>query len=41
MLDFLNGFLKKMRDSGKLAELQKKWLNVEFKNLPEHVTPDF
>jgi polar amino acid transport system substrate-binding protein len=41
MLDFLNGFLKKMRDSGKLAQLQKKWLNVEFKNLPEHVEPDF
>jgi polar amino acid transport system substrate-binding protein len=41
MLNFLNGFLKKMRDSGKLAELQRKWLKVEFKNLPEHVEPTF
>jgi polar amino acid transport system substrate-binding protein len=41
MLNFLNGFLKKMRDSGKLAELQRKWLKVEFKNLPEHVEPIF
>lgn len=40
-LDFLNGFIRKMRDSGKLAELQKKWLGVEFKNLPEHVDPTF
>ena len=41
MLDLLNGFIRKMRDSGKLAELQQKWLSVEFKNLPEHVDPEF
>lgn len=41
MLDFLNSFIRKMRDSGKLAQLQKKWLGVEFKNLPEHVEPTF
>jgi polar amino acid transport system substrate-binding protein len=41
MLDFLNGFIKKTRDSGKLAELQKKWLGVDFKDLPEHVAPTF
>jgi polar amino acid transport system substrate-binding protein len=41
MLDFLNDFLRKMRDSGKLAELQRKWLKVDFKNLPEHVEPQF
>ena len=41
MLDILNGFIRKMRDSGKLAELQKKWLGVEFKNLPERVDPEF
>ena len=41
MLDYLNGFLKRMRDSGKLAELQQKWLKVTFKDLPEHVEPTF
>jgi polar amino acid transport system substrate-binding protein len=41
MLDYLNGFLKKMRESGKLAELQQKWLKVTFKDLPEHVEPTF
>jgi polar amino acid transport system substrate-binding protein len=41
MLDYLNAFLRKMRTSGKLEELQKKWLNVSFKNLPEHVEPNF
>ena len=40
MLDFLNAFLIKMHDSGKLAELQRKWLKVDFKNLPEHVEPN-
>jgi len=41
MLDYLNAFLKKMRDSGKLVELQQKWLKVTFKDLPEHVEPSF
>jgi polar amino acid transport system substrate-binding protein len=41
MLDYLNGFLKKMRESGKLAELQQKWLKVTFKDLPERVEPTF
>jgi len=41
MLDFLNGFIKKVRDNGKLAELQTKWLGVSFKDLPEHVEPNF
>jgi len=41
MLDFLNGFLKKVRDNGKLAELQQKWLKVTFKDLPEKVEPTF
>jgi polar amino acid transport system substrate-binding protein len=41
MLDFLNAFVKKVRDNGKLAELQQKWLKVSFKDLPEHVEPSF
>ena len=41
MLDYLNAFLKKMRSSGKLAELQQKWLKVTFKDLPESVEPNF
>lgn len=41
MLDYLNAFLKKVRANGKLEELQQKWLKVTFKNLPEHVEPNF
>jgi polar amino acid transport system substrate-binding protein len=41
MLDFLNGFLQKVRANGKLAELQQKWLKVTFKDLPEKVDPTF
>ena len=41
MLDYLNGFLKKVRANGKLEELQQKWLKVTFKNLPERVEPNF
>jgi polar amino acid transport system substrate-binding protein len=41
MLDFLNGFLQKVRANGKLAELQQKWLKVTFKDLPEKVEPTF
>jgi polar amino acid transport system substrate-binding protein len=41
MLDFLNGFLMKVRANGKLAELQQKWLKVTFKDLPEKVEPTF
>lgn len=41
MLDYLNTFLRKVRANGKLEELQQKWLKVTFKNLPEHVEPNF
>lgn len=41
MLDYLNNFLKKVRANGKLEELQNKWLKTSFKNLPEHVEPNF
>lgn len=41
MLDYLNNFLRKVRANGKLEEVQKKWLKTSFKNLPEHVEPNF
>jgi len=41
MLDYLNNFLRTVRANGKLEELQKKWLKTSFKNLPEHVEPNF
>ncbi|HLX28397.1 MAG TPA: transporter substrate-binding domain-containing protein [Casimicrobiaceae bacterium] len=41
MLDYLNGFLREVRANGKLQELQQKWLKVSFKDLPEHVEPNF
>jgi polar amino acid transport system substrate-binding protein len=41
MLDYLNNFLRKVRANGKLEELQNKWLKTSFKNLPEHVEPNF
>jgi polar amino acid transport system substrate-binding protein len=41
MLDYLNSFLRKVRANGKLEELQNKWLKTSFKNLPEHVEPNF
>ena len=41
MLDYLNNFLRKVKANGKLEELQQKWLKTSFKNLPEHVEPNF
>jgi polar amino acid transport system substrate-binding protein len=34
LLSYLSGFVNHLRDSGKLAELQKKWLGQSFDNLP-------
>lgn len=34
LLDYLSGFVNHLRDTGKLAELQKKWLGQSFDNLP-------
>ena len=34
LLEYLSGFVNHLRDTGKLAELQKKWLGQAFDNLP-------
>ncbi|WP_251977779.1 transporter substrate-binding domain-containing protein [Salinicola avicenniae] len=34
LLDYMNGFLDEMRESGKLAELQEKWFGEAFPDLP-------
>ncbi|WP_238541034.1 transporter substrate-binding domain-containing protein [Pseudomonas sp. GM60] len=34
LLDYLSGFVNHLRDTGKLAELQKKWLGQSFDDLP-------
>jgi polar amino acid transport system substrate-binding protein len=34
LLDYLSGFVNHLRETGKLAELQKKWLGQSFDNLP-------
>lgn len=34
LLDYLSGFVNHLRDTGKLAELQKKWLGQAFDDLP-------
>ncbi len=35
LLKFLDGFVLHLKESGKLAELQKKWFGQEFKGLPD------
>jgi polar amino acid transport system substrate-binding protein len=35
LLQFLNGFVLHMKETGKLTELQKKWFGQEFKGLPD------
>lgn len=35
LLEFINGFILKLRESGKLAELQKKWFGQDFPDLPK------
>ncbi|UOM34070.1 transporter substrate-binding domain-containing protein [Acuticoccus sp. I52.16.1] len=34
LLDFINGFILEMKESGKLAELQEKWFGQAFPDLP-------
>ena len=34
LLEYLSGFVNHLRDTGKLAELQEKWLGQAFDNLP-------
>lgn len=35
VLQYLTGFMKHLRDSGKLAELQQKWFGMTFPDLPQ------
>ena len=41
LLDFLNGFLAKEKETGRFAELQKKWFGEAFPNLPKTWDPEF
>ena len=41
LLDFLNGFIAKEKESGRFAELQKKWFGQAFPDLPVSFEPEF
>ena len=41
LLDFLNGFIAKQKETGHFAELQKKWFGEAFPNLPVQFEPEF
>jgi polar amino acid transport system substrate-binding protein len=41
LLTFLNGFIAKQKESGRFAELQKKWFGESFPNLPVKWDPEF
>jgi polar amino acid transport system substrate-binding protein len=41
LLDFLNGFIAKMKETGKFAELQTKWFGEAFPDLPVSFEPEF
>jgi polar amino acid transport system substrate-binding protein len=41
LLNFLNGFIAKQKESGRFAELQKKWFGEAFTNLPVKWDPEF
>jgi polar amino acid transport system substrate-binding protein len=41
LLAFLNGFIAKEKESGRFAELQKKWFGEAFPNLPVVFEPEF
>jgi polar amino acid transport system substrate-binding protein len=41
LLDFLNGFIAKQKETGRFAELQKKWFGEAFPNLPVSFEPEF
>src|SRR5271167_99220 len=40
LLAFLNGFIAKEKESGRFAELQKKWFGQDFPNLPVAFEPE-
>jgi polar amino acid transport system substrate-binding protein len=41
LLDFLNAFIAKQKETGRFAELQKKWFGEAFPNLPVQFEPEF
>src|ERR1700744_6281160 len=41
LLEFLNGFIAKEKESGRFAELQKKWFGQSFADLPVSFEPEF
>ena len=41
LVDYLNGFIAKMKETGKFAELQKKWFGEAFPDLPVSFEPEF
>jgi polar amino acid transport system substrate-binding protein len=41
LLEFLNGFIAKEKESGRFAELQKKWFGQSFPELPVSFEPEF
>ena len=41
LLTFLNGFIAKQKETGRFAELQKKWFGEAFPSLPVKWDPEF
>jgi polar amino acid transport system substrate-binding protein len=41
LLEYLNGFIAKMKETGRFAELQKKWFGEAFPDLPVTFEPEF
>src|SRR5712672_4066169 len=41
LLEFLNGFIAKEKETGRFAELQKKWFGEAFPGLPVTFEPEF
>ncbi|MGF6308041.1 polar amino acid transport system substrate-binding protein [Bradyrhizobium sp. i1.8.4] len=41
LVEFLNGFIAKEKESGRFAELQKKWFGQSFPDLPVSFEPEF
>ncbi len=41
LLEYLNGFIAKQKESGRFAELQKKWFGQSFPDLPASFDPEF
>lgn len=41
LVEFLNGFIAKEKETGRFAELQKKWFGQSFPDLPVSFEPEF